>query len=345
VNVRRHAVIDLGSTRPVWSIPESVIHAVGRAFGRAWEVVAIGTPASSDGDGGSGSEEAIVAARGAEVYIGWGVPPGVLDAAASTLRWAHSGAAGVGGTITPAFRATGAQLTNSRGIHADPIADWVLTAIGFCLRGLHAAVEAQRERRWAKGAFTDGRVPVREFAGTSVGVVGLGGIGRAVAKRCAALGMTVRGVRRRPGAARPGGVSWVGGPKHLVSLARRSEVLVIAAPRTGETRHLVDAAVLDALPQGAFLINVARGDLVDNAALLAALDSGHVAGCALDVLPQEPLPPDDRLWTHPRVLVSPHVSAVSDRFWQREGDLLVDNVRRYRQGRRLRNLVNLDLGY
>ena len=220
-----------------------------------------------------------------------------------------------------------------------------MAAIGFCLRGLHAAVEAQRERRWAKGAFTDGRVRVREFAGTNVGVVGLGGIGRAVAKRCAALGMTVRAVRRRPKAARPRGVSWVGGPRSLPTLARRSDVLVVTAPRTVDTRHLVDVTVLDALPDGAFLINVARGDLVDGAALLAALDSGHLAGCALDVLPREPLPPEDRLWEHPRVLVSPHVSAVSDRFWQREGALLVDNIRRYRQGRRLRNLVNLDLGY
>jgi phosphoglycerate dehydrogenase-like enzyme len=321
------------------------MQSVRRAFGRAWDVVAIGSPASSDGDGGVGSGEAITAALGAEVYVGWGIPADVVRASAGTLRWAHSAAAGVRGSVTPEFRATGALLTNSRGIQAEPIADWVIAAIGFCLRGFHPAVEAQRERRWAKDVFTDGRVRVREFAETRVGVIGLGGIGRAVAKRCAALGMTVRAVRRRATAPRPRGVVWVGGPRSLTTLARQSDVLVVAAPRTAETRHLVDATVLAALPPGAFVLNVARGDLVDPAALLAALAAGHLAGCALDVFAREPLPPDDPLWTHPRVLVSPHVSGVSDRFWKRETELLVENVRRYRQGRRLRNLVNLDLGY
>jgi phosphoglycerate dehydrogenase-like enzyme len=343
--MRRRAVVDLGSTRPVWSVPASVIQSARRAFGRAWDVVAIDTPASSDGDGGVGSEEAVTAAQGAEVYVGWGIPPDVVRAAAPSLRWAHSAAAGVGGSITPAFRATGARLTNSRGIQAEPIADWVIAAIGFCLRGFHVAVRAQREQHWAKDVFTDGSVRVREFAETRVGVIGLGGIGRAVAKRCAALGMTVRAVRRRTTTARPRGVVWVGGPRSLLTLVRQSDVLVVAVPRTAETHHLVDAAVLAALPPGAFVVNVARGDLVDSAALVAALDDGHVAGCVLDVFAREPLPPDDPLWAHPGVLVSPHVSGVSDRFWKREGDLLVDNIRRYRQGRRLRNLVNLDLGY
>jgi len=303
------------------------------------------TPASSDGDGGAGSPAAIAAARGAEIYVGWGVPPGVVQAAAGTLRWVHSAAAGVGASITPELLATGARLTNSRGVHAEPIADWVIAAIGFCLRGFHDAVAAQRERRWAKDAFTDGRVAVREFAGTRVGLIGLGGIGQAVARRCLALGMPVSATRRSPSRRRPRGIAWVGGPRGTRALARRSDVLVVAAPHTADTRRIVDAGVLAALPRGAWVLNVARGKLLDEGALLRALDDGHVAGAVLDVFDREPLPRSHPLWRHPRVLVSPHVSGVSDRFWARETALLVENIRRYRTGRRLRNLVDPDRGY
>jgi phosphoglycerate dehydrogenase-like enzyme len=341
----RRAVVDLASTRPVWSAPASVTRAVRRAFGRDWRVATVRALASSDGDGGAGSMAAITAAAGAEVYIGWGIPREVVAAAGDTLRWAHSAAAGVGASITPQLRATGARLTNSRGVHAEPVADWVLAAIGFCLRGLHEAVAAQREGRWAKDPFTDGRVPVREFGGTRVGLIGLGGIGRAVAARCGALGMPVSAVRHSPARRRPRGVQWVGSPRQVRTLARRSDVLVVAAPHTAHTRGVVDATVLAALPRGAFVINVARGELVDEDALLAALDRGHVAGAALDVFGREPLPGNHRFWRHPRVLVSPHVSGVSDRFWARETDLLVENIHRYRAGRRLRNLVDPDRGY
>jgi phosphoglycerate dehydrogenase-like enzyme len=336
--------VDLASSRPVWSAPPAVLRAVHQALGPGWRVEPVRAAASSDGDGGSGSAAAAAAARGAEIYIGWGVPRGVAAAAQGTLRWAHTAAAGVGASITPEFRATRARLTNSRVIHAEPIADWVVTAIGFCLRGFHEAVAAQQERRWAKDPFTDGTIPVREFAGTRVGLVGLGGIGTAVARRCRALGMRVSAVRRTPGRALPPGVEWVGGPGQMRALARRSDVLVVAAPHTARTRRLVDAAVLAALPRGAYVVNVARGELIDEAALEAALD-GHLGGAVLDVFEREPLPDASPLWGHPRVLVSPHVSGVSDRFWARETALLVDNIRRYREGRRLRNLVNLDREY
>jgi phosphoglycerate dehydrogenase-like enzyme len=341
----RRAVVDLNSPRPVWSVPDATLDAVRRAFGRGWEVVRVAAAASSDGDGGAGNAEAVRAALGAEVYAGWGVPRAVVAAASGTLRWVHTAAAGVGASITPELRASGAQLTNSAGVHAEPIADWVVTAIGCWLRGVPAALRAQGEGRWAKDAFTDGSVPLREFAGTRVGIVGMGGIGRAVARRCAALGMSVSAIRRRRGGRRPAGVRWVGGPGTLRALARRSDVLVLAAPQTAETTGLVGAAILAALPHGAYLVNVARGALLDEEALRRALDDGHVAGCALDVFRHEPLAPDHAFWRHPRVVVFPHASAVSDRFWSRETALLVDNIARYRRGRRLRNVVNLEQGY
>ncbi|MBE0593844.1 MAG: NAD(P)-binding domain-containing protein, partial [Gemmatimonadales bacterium] len=236
-------------------------------------------------------------------------------------------------------------LTNSRGILAEPMADWAVASIGFCLRGFHEAVAAQRAHRWAKPAFTDGSVRVRELAGTRVGIVGLGSIGAAVARRCARLGMEVRGVRRRPERRRPAGVRWVGGPKDLRRLARMSDVLVIAAPHTADTRHAVDGHVLDALPQGAFVLNLSRGALLDEGALLARLEGGTIGGCVFDVLAQEPPSPRHPFWDHPRVLLTPHVSGVSERFWERETGLILENVRRYRAGRSLRNVVDLHAGY
>lgn len=338
-------MVDLISPRPVWRVPDTSVEAIRRAFGRGWSLAAVKAPTASDGDGGAGSPEAIAAVAGAEVYIGWGIGATIAEAAAGSLRWAHTASAGVGRSLTPAFRATGAVLTNSAGVQAEPMADWVIAAIGYCLRGFHAAEAARVERRWAKDEFTDGRVRPREFQGTRVGLIGLGGVGRAVARRCTALRMVVRGIRRHPVLPRPRGVRWVGGPADLARLAGQSDVLVITAPLTAETRGLVTGDVLDLLPPGAFLINLARGGLVDEAALLDRLDNGRLGGCVLDVTRREPLPADSALWTHPQVFVTPHVSAVSDRFWERETALIVENVGRYLRGRRLRNVVDLEAGY
>jgi len=137
----------------------------------------------------------------------------------------------------------------------------------------------------------------------------------------------------------------VGGPTDLGRLAAESDVLVIAAPRTTETDGAVGRAVLERLPRDAIVVNVSRGALLDGAALLHLLDGGALRGAALDVFATEPLPPDDPLWAHPRVLVSPHVSPVTDRFWEREASLILDNLRRYLAGSPLRNVVDLDAGY
>ncbi len=341
----RRVVVDLVSTRASWSIPPRSVAAIRTAFGRGWDVVEITEASPSDGDGGGGSPAAIAAAPGTEVYLGWGISPVVVRAADGTLRWAHSAAAGVGSSLSAELVASGAVLTNSRAIQAEPMADWVIAAIGYCLRGFHAIVGAQRERRWIKGEVFDGEIPVREFAQTRVGIIGLGGIGKAVATRCRALGMEVRAIRRRPTTRRPAGVRWVGGADDAVRLAALSDVLVVAAPHTEVTRHLVSEAVLAALPRGAYVINVSRGALVDDDALLRQLDRGHLGGCVLDVFRQEPLPEQHPFWGHPRVLVSPHVSCVSERFWERETALIEDNIRRYRGGKRLKNVVDLDAGY
>jgi phosphoglycerate dehydrogenase-like enzyme len=342
--VSRRLVLDLRTQRPVWRVPPDVVAAVQRAVGLGWEVVEVSTPVSSDGDGGSGSLEAVAAAAGAEVYLGFGVPPGVVEAGRATLRWVHSCTAGIGSSVA-LLRGSPIRLTNSAAVHAEPIADWVIAALAHFAKGFDHVVRAQAERQWIQGAFGERAITVRELADHRVGILGLGGIGTAVARRALALGMRVAGVRRRPERGGPPGLGWVGGRADLPRLARESDVLVIAAPRTAETDAAVGRDVLAGLPAGAVVINVSRGALVDEAALLERLDAGALRGAALDVFATEPLPPDHPLWTHPRVLVSPHVSPVTDRFWERESGLILENIRRYLAGSSLVNQVDLDAGY
>lgn len=340
----RRLVIDLASPRAAWRIPRSRVVEIRNALGAGWDVKEVEAPAVSDGDGGSGSPEAIAAAGGAEIYVGFGVPSGVAAAAKGTLRWAHSATAGVGSSLGH-LAGSGVVLTNSAGVHADPMADWVIAAIAYFTRGLDRMVSAQRQGRWANEDFTDGAIPMREFRDLRVGILGLGGIGSAVARRALALGMSVAGVRRRPEREGPKGVKWVGTLADLPRLASGSDVLVIAAPHTTETAAAVDRTVLERLPLHALVVNVSRGSLLDETALLELLELRRLRGAALDVFGVEPLPADHPFWRHPRVLVSPHVSAVTTGFWERETALIVENIRRYLAGAPLTNVVDLEAGY
>jgi glyoxylate/hydroxypyruvate reductase A len=137
----------------------------------------------------------------------------------------------------------------------------------------------------------------------------------------------------------------VAGPAELPRLAGESDCLVIAAPHTEETRGAVNRAILDRLPGDAIVVNASRGTLLDDAALLDLLDRGRLRGAALDVFTVEPLPAGHPFWRHPRVLVSPHVAAVTGRFWEREADLILQNIRRYLEGAPLLNVVDQEAGY
>ena len=340
----RRLVVDLASPRAAWRIPSASVAAIRSALGSDWEVVEVAAPAASDGDGGSGTPEAAAAARGAEIYLGYGVPAGVVAAGRGTLRWAHSGTAGVGASL-PHLESTGIVLTNSAAVHAEPIADWAIAAIAYFARGLDRMRECQAAGRWARDEFTDLAVRVRELGEVRLGVFGLGGIGSAVARRGVALGMPVAGVRRRPERGGPPGLRWVGGPADLPRLAAESDVLVIAAPHTTETRGAVTRAVLERLRADAIVVNVSRGTLLDETALLDLLDARRIRGAALDVFAAEPLPAGHPFWRHARVLVSPHVAAVTARFWERETALIVENIRCYLRGVPLRNVVDQEAGY
>ena len=341
--MKRRLVVDLAAVRAVWRISPRAVEQIRGAL-PDWDVVQVDAPANSDGDGGGGSPAAIAAATGAEVYLGFGLPEGVIQASRGTLKWVHTATAGVAPSLKN-LKGLGVTVTNSAGIHAEPMADWVLAAIAHFSRGFDHAVRAQSLSQWTKDVYTDGSLPFPELSELRLGILGLGGIGRAVANRGLALGMQVAGVRRRPGQGAPPGVRVVGGFDALATLAEESDVLAITVPLTTETQGSVGRDVLGRLPRGAVVVNVSRGGILDESALLESLDAGHLRGAALDVFATEPLPPAHPLWRHPRVLITPHVSAVTTRFWDREMALILDNVRRYLGGQSLVNVVDLEAGY
>jgi phosphoglycerate dehydrogenase-like enzyme len=342
----RRLVVDLMSTAPHMRLPAWAAGRIRAVAPAGWEVVLIESPTVSAGDGTNRvSDETLAAVPTAEAYFGFGVPAALLEAA-PRLRWAHSASAGVGSSLTPKLRASGVVLTNSAGVYAEAMADTVLAGVLHFVRGLDHAVRQQAAARWDQSPFTADSHEIRELSECRVLVVGAGGIGSAVARRFRALGCPCAGIRRRPALGVPEGFDRVAGPEALERELPAADVLVLAAPSTPASTGLLDARRLALLPAGAIVVNVARGGLVDDAALRAALDAGAVRGAVQDVFRTEPLPADSPWWGHPRVLVTPHVSGVSPRrHWQRALALFEDNWRRWVTGAPLRNVVDPDAGY
>jgi phosphoglycerate dehydrogenase-like enzyme len=253
----------------------------------------------------------------------------------------------VSGVITQALRESGAVFTNSAGIHAPAVAETAIAMMLHFARGLDVAVQAQANAEWRTEPFERTPSVARELAGATLGVVGFGGIGRETARRAHALGMRVVALRRR--ASRPtqeeDGVTVHAGRGGLERLLAESDYVVLSAPETAETRGMIDGPALERLKRGAVLVNVSRGVLVNEEALVRALSSGALRGAGLDVFATEPLPPTHPLWRLPNVLITPHVSAFTERFWEREAELILDNLGRYLRGRPLRNVVDLAAGY
>jgi phosphoglycerate dehydrogenase-like enzyme len=347
----RRLVLNLREQRALYSIPDWAVDEIRAALPEGWALTDVAEPVDGRGDGGGdspGARAARQAVRGAEVYVGFGVPADLFHAATAgpdaRLRWAHTASAGVGASLHPAMRASEVVLTNAAGIYAEPMADTVLAMMLHFARGLDFAVRAQAVRRWDKGPFDAADTPVRELSESTVGIVGLGGIGRAVARRAVALGMRVVATRRS-GTEGPEGVEVFSGDDALDRILSRSDYLVLAVPQTEATTALVGARELALLPDGAVVINVARGAVLDEDALVDALREGRLRGAGLDVFTREPLPEASPLWGLPNVLVLPHVSGASHRFWRRQTDLIIQNLRRYAAGKPLLNTVDKQAGY
>jgi phosphoglycerate dehydrogenase-like enzyme len=317
----------------MWAPPTDLANRVEEVLPPDWVLRAVDAPVSSRGDGGSVSPQAIDAARGAEVYVGAGVPRDVFIAAQPELRWAHSTTAGISSFLYPELLRSSVVFTNSAGIHAAPMAETALGMILHFARGFDFAAAGQQRGEWEQSHFIEAESPVREIAGAELVLLGLGGIGREVQQRAVALGMKVSALRSQH--TRP----------ELESALRRVDYLVIAAPDTPKTRGLIGPAELALLPRTAVVINIARGSIVDEAALTSALAERRLRGAGLDVFAAEPLPADSPLWRLPNVLITPHVSAVTRKYWDRQLALILENLAAYLSGAPLRNVVDKARGY
>lgn len=273
----------------------------------------------------------------ADILLLWdfGVDVSAVLPSATRLRWIHVAAVGVDGLINPALRDRGITLTNSRGVFDRAMAEYVLTLYLMHLKGIRDTLDLQRARMWKHR-------PTREVTGTSAAVVGTGSIGREIARMLASVGVDVELVGRRRSHDPVFGT--VRAASELADIVAGHDLVVLAAPLTPQTVHLVDQHVLDEM-EGAYLVNVGRGALIDQAALIDALRGGTIAGAALDVFDEEPLPVDSPLWSDPDAVVSPHMSGDFIGSDTALMQIFVDNLDRWRVGEPLRGVVDLDLGY
>ena len=260
---------------------------------------------------------------------------------APRLRWLHSPAAGVGSMLFPAMRASEVILTNSRGMNADAVAEHALLLLLAVTRRLPEAVRAQEARRWISNDLSG----LPSLRGKTLGIVGLGAIGQALAVMAAALGMRVIGTRREVDAPVPAGVAVALAPEALPQLLAESDYVVVAAPLTAETRGLLGAAEFRQMKRSAWVVNVARGKIVREGDLVAALRAGTIAGAALDVVEHEPLDGSSPLWAMPNVLLTPHVGGFRENYWDVATDLFAANLERYLRGEQPANIVDKLAGY
>lgn len=256
---------------------------------------------------------------------------------APDLRWVQTFSAGTDLAVYQEMLARGLTLTNSTGASAPAVAQTAVTGLLALARQFPRIVAAQRRHAW-EPLYAEPEP--REVEGQTALVIGTGPIGQEIGRLCRAFGLRTLGMRRDPAAGTPPGFDAVAGFAALPELLPRTDWLILACPLTETTRGLIGASALALLPPGRHLINVSRGGVVEEDALLAALRSGHLAGAFLDVFTQEPLPADSPFWDLPNVIVSPHSAAASDGLPERVAAIFCDNLRRWARGEPLHNLAH-----
>jgi phosphoglycerate dehydrogenase-like enzyme len=284
------------------------------------------------------------ALREVEILIAWSLRPEQF-AAAGKLRWIHSPAAAVHQLLFPELVKSDVVLTNARAVHGPVVAEHVIAQILALAKNIPQAVRLQQGRVWGQEALWRGRPRPREIAGTTLGLVGLGSIGREVAARAAAFGMRVIAVREHAESAPVPPVEEVMSPVRIDDMLQRADFVVLCAPLTSETRGLINAERIAKMKPDSCLINVSRGPLVEDDALIDALARGRIGGAALDVFTKEPLAADSPFWNLENLLITPHTAAVTDRLWERHYSLIRENLRRYLATEPLLGVVDKGKGY
>jgi phosphoglycerate dehydrogenase-like enzyme len=295
---------------------------------------------------GSAELEELAALLPAAEVVVFGRPRKSLDLAAAwkhaeSVRWAHSLSSGVEGLLFPALVRSSVPLTNSRGVYKRPLAEFAVLGMLFHIKKVRRLIENQRARLWHDQEVTllEDRV---------MGIVGYGETGRECARLGHALGMTIHALRRNPErSADDAMLARVYGPGELQAMLAGVDVLVCAAPITRKTRHLIGDRELEAMKPGAIVINVGRGAVIEEAALIRALLNRRIAGASLDVFEQEPLPHDSPLWGMENVLISPHSAdhTTNPDWLELSMRFFIENFRRYRAGQALANPVDKRAGY
>jgi phosphoglycerate dehydrogenase-like enzyme len=280
----------------------------------------------------------------AEIVIAWSLRPEQFKAARK-LRWIHSPAAAVHQLIFPELVNSDVILTNSSQVHGPVVAEHVIALLFALAKRLPDAVRLQQKHTWGQEPMWRGRPRPRELAGATVGLVGIGSIGREVAKRASALGMRVIATREHPEKGSPENVEQIFPTSQIDALLCQSDYVILAAPLTSTTRNLMNAARFEKMKAEACLINVSRGPLVDQAALAKALREKKIGGAALDVFDQEPLPSDSQLWDLENLLITPHTAAMTEKLWERHYKLIAENLRRYLSHKPLQAVVDKHRGY
>lgn len=261
-----------------------------------------------------------------------------LPTVAPRVRWVQATSAGIGELLRrTGLDRTDIVFTTASGVHAVPLAEFAVLAMLYFAKQLPRVLLQQREHRWERFAG-------RELRGRTVAIVGLGKIGMEVARVSRALGLRVTGTRRGIAVA-DAAVDVQRPPGELRALIADADHVVLAVPHTAETEGLIGAEELSAMRRGTVLVNVSRGRIVDEPALVEALRSGQIGGAALDVFAREPLPPESPLWDMPNVLVNPHSASTADSENAKLTDLFCENLRRYLANRRLLNLFDRERGY
>ncbi|GIW03745.1 MAG: hydroxyacid dehydrogenase [Thermomicrobiales bacterium] len=262
--------------------------------------------------------------------------------AVTKARWIQSPSAGVDFLLgLPELVESDIILTNTRGAHGPSIAEHVFALLLALTRCLPTCWEWQKAHHW--GRAEGYRLP-REIKGSTIGIIGYGAIGRSVAQRAVAFEMNVLAVDAVPGSGAPY-CEEVWPVDRLADLLRASDVVVVAAPYTKQTHHLLGEAEIAMMKPDAYLITVSRGGIIDEAALVKAMQSGHLAGAGIDVTEREPLPPDSPLWDLPNVIITPHLAGSSAQKERRCVEILRENLLRYQRGEPLINVVDKRAGY
>jgi phosphoglycerate dehydrogenase-like enzyme len=278
-----------------------------------------------------------------DVFIGWSLRPEQF-VAAKKLRWIHSPAAAVHQLMVPELIASDVIVTNSSNVHGPVVAEHAITVLLALAKRLPQAMHYQRGKKWAQTLLWNETPRPREVSDATVVVVGVGGIGSAFIRHARYFGMHVIAVRENVSKGK-GEADEVIPLSELDRVLPRADYVLLSTPVTPATTGMINESRLNKMKADAYLVNVGRGPLIDEAALLHALQTRRIAGAALDVFVEEPLPAESPLWSLDNLLITPHTAAVTERLWDRHYELITENLRRLLAGRPLLNRVDPRRGY